>query len=245
MHKLPFSSRTGSRPALAIAAAAGLLAVTGCSGGGDSDADAGSKPADLLAAARASLERTNTLHFSLTSADVPENGTRLMAGDGVVARPKSFQGKLSILLNGSKVSIDLISADAKVYAKLPFSNSFQVTDPKAFGLSDPANLIDSKTGIARMFGELTEVSSKGEQRIGDDVVTQVDGSLPGSLVEDLLTSADPATAVKTELYITKSSKQLRRVVLTGPFFEKGKNSSFNLLLDKYGTPVTITAPPTS
>jgi lipoprotein LprG len=96
-----------------------------------------------------------------------------------------------------------------------------------------------------MFGELTGVTSKGEQRIGDDVVTQLNGSLPGSLVEDLLTSADPATPVKTELYITKSNQQLRRVVLTGPFFEKGKNSTFNLLLDKYGTPVTVTAPPTS
>jgi lipoprotein LprG len=242
MHKLLFFSRADFRPALAIVAACGLLVVTGCSGGSDG---AAAKPADLLAAARTSLDRTNTLHFTLTSADVPENGTRLVAGDGVVARPKSFQGKLSILLNGSKVSIDLISAEGKVYAKLPFSNSFQVTNPAAFGLSDPAGLIDSKTGITRMFGELTEVASKGEQRIGDDVVTQLNGSLPGSLVEDLLTSADPATPVKTELYITKSNKQLRRVVLTGPFFEKGKNSTFNLLLDKYGTAVTITAPPTS
>jgi lipoprotein LprG len=245
MHKLPFFSGSGLRPVLALLAACGLLAVSGCSGGSDGDGDAAGKPTDLLAAARTSLERANTIHFTLTSADVPENGTRLMAGEGVVARPKSFQGKLSILLGGNKVSIDLISADARVYAKLPFSKSFQVTDPATFGLSDPANLIDSKTGIARMFGELTGVSSKGEQRIGDDVVTQLNGSLPGTLVEDLLTSADPATPVKTELYITKADQQLRRVVLTGPFFEKGKNSTFNLLLDKYGAPVTITAPPTS
>jgi hypothetical protein len=120
-----------------------------------------------------------------------------------------------------------------------------VTDPASFGLSDPANLIDATTGISRMFGELTDVTAKGEQRIGSDVVTEIDGSLPGSLVDDLLTSADPAKPVQAKLFITTSTHQLRRVVLTGPFFEKTQDSTFNLLLDQYGTPVTITAPATS
>ena len=245
MQKKSSFSSSGSGLTSAVLAVVGLLALAGCSGSSDDGAKGASGPASLLTEARTGLDRTKTLHFTLTSTDVPETGTRLVAGEGVVARPKSFQGKLSVLLNGSKVSIDLISADAKVYAKLPFSNDFQVTDPTAFGLSDPANLIDSKTGISRMFGELTDVTDKGEQRIGDDVVSQLNGSLPGSLVKDLLTSADPATPVKTELYITKTSKQLRRVVMTGPFFEKGQNSTFNLVLDKYDAPVTITAPPAS
>jgi lipoprotein LprG len=218
----------------------GLVTVAGCSGGEGGSADA----ADLLTAARTSLDRTTALHFTLTSVDVPAGGTRLMGGEGVVARPKSFQGKLSVQLNDSKVSIDLVSTDGTVYAKLPFSNDFQVTDPASFGLSDPANLIDARTGISRMFGELTGVADKGEQRIGNDVVTELDGSLPGSLVDDLLTSADPAVPVKTQLFVTTSTHQLRRVVLTGPFFEKGHDSTFNLVLDRYGAPVSITAPAT-
>jgi lipoprotein LprG len=96
-----------------------------------------------------------------------------------------------------------------------------------------------------MFGELTGITGKGEQRIGDDVVTEIDGSLPGSLVDDLLTSADPAKPVKAKLYITNSTKQLRRAVLVGPFFDKAQESTFDLLLDKYGDPVTITAPAAS
>jgi len=95
-----------------------------------------------------------------------------------------------------------------------------------------------------MFGELTGISSKGQLRLGNDVVTELDGSLPGSLVADLLTDADPAKPVRAELFITKSSHQLRRAVLTGPFFEKTQDSTFDLVLDKYGAPVTITAPTT-
>jgi hypothetical protein len=234
-----------SRP-LIVALTAGPLAASalaGCSGsdGGSTSADASA----LLASARTTLDQASTLHFSLTSSDVPQTGTVLESGQGVVARPKSFQGQLGVSQNGTKVSIDLVSTNGKVYAKLPFSDAFQVVDPADFGLSDPANLIDPATGISRMFGELTGITSKGEQRLGADIVTELDGSLPGSLVDDLLTSADPAKPVQAKLYVTQSTKQLRRAVLTGPFLDKAQNSTFDLRLDKYGDPVTITAPPTS
>jgi len=221
-----------------------ISALAGCSGSDGGSATSAESSA-LLAAARTTLDQTSTLHFSLTSADVPQTGTVLESGQGVVARPKSFQGQLGVSQNGTKVSIDLVSTNGKVYAKLPFSDAFQVVNPADFGLSDPANLIDPATGISRMFGELTDITSKGEQRLGSDVVTELDGSLPGSLVDELLTSANPAKPVKAKLYVTQSTKQLRRVVLTGPFFDKAKDSTFNLVLDKYGDPVTITAPTTS
>jgi len=236
--------RSRYRLGLPLIVALTVSALTGCSGS-DGGSEAAGDPAALLTAAHASLDGTDSVHFTLTSTNVPTDGTRLVSGQGVVARPNSFQGKLGILLNGSKVSVDLVSTGGTVYAQLPFSDQFTVTDPASFGLSDPANLIDSKTGIARMFGELTEITSKGELRVGDDVVTQIDGSLPGSVVDALFTNADPAKPVKAELYITKSTKQLRRAVLTGPFFDKAQDSTFNLLLDKYGDPVTITAPTTS
>lgn len=238
----PNSSTRASRFGATVIAALALSLLTGCSGSSGGPA---TDPADLLARARSTLDAADTLHFTLTSTDTPGVKTRLVGGEGVVARPKSFQGKLSVLLNGSQVSIDLVSSGGKVYAQLPFSKGFTVTDPATFGLSDPANLIDAKTGISRMFGELTAVTVKGDQRIGDDVVTQLDGALPGSLVEDLLTSKDPAKPVQAQLYVTKSTHQLRRVVLTGPFFDKAQDSTFTLVLDQFGAPVTVTAPPTS
>ena len=134
-----------------------VSALAGCSGNDAKAAD----PSALLTAARSSLDGTDSLHFTLASANVPAGGTRLVSGEGVVARPNSFQGQLSVLLNGNSVSIELVSTGGKVYAKLPFSNDFQVTDPATFGLSDPANLIDSSTGITRMFGELTGITGKG------------------------------------------------------------------------------------
>jgi hypothetical protein len=235
--------RRRSRSALRVVGVLTVIVLAGCSGSKKSTAGA-TDSADQLARARASLASAATVHFTLTSTNVPTNGTRLVDGEGVIVRPAQFEGTLSILLNGSKVSVDLISAGGQVYAKLPFSSGFQVTKPADFGLSDPAKLIDPTTGIARMFSELTGVTDQGQERIGDDVVTQLNGSLPGTLVDALLTDADPAQPVKAELYITTSTHQLRRVVMTGPIYTKGVDSTFNVLLDRYSAPATVTAPPT-
>jgi len=227
------------RPATLIPALAAALALTvsGCGGGGDEGDSAAA-----LTSAKETLDRASSVHFRLSSADVPAGGTRLTAGEGVAARPSSFQGSLSITLSGGSVSVELVSVDGKVYAKLPFAPTFQETDPADFGLRDPATLIDPKTGLSQVLGQLTEVSSKGERRIGADVTQQIDGNIPGAVVGDLLTSADPGAPVKASLYVTKDGNQLRQAVLTGPFYEKGTDSTFTLVLDKYGDNPPITLP---
>jgi len=67
-----------------------MVLLAGCSSGhkntGSNDSAA------LLAGARTSLAAASSLHFTLTSTNVPSTGTRLVAGEGVVARPKQFQG---------------------------------------------------------------------------------------------------------------------------------------------------------
>jgi lipoprotein LprG len=65
------------------------------------------------------------------------------------------------------------------------------------------------------------------------VTKQIDGTIPGELVQSLLTSADPSKPVKASLYITKDKTELRQAVLTGPFYQKGVDSEFTLVLTKY------------
>lgn len=232
--------RTGGRgrPVIALVGMLSVLVLTGCS-----DDEPEQSPTDVLAKAKTTLDGTTSVHFTLSSENVPPGGTRLVGGEGFASRPAAFKGTLSVLLGGGSVSVELISVGGTVYAKLPFATSFSRTDPKAFGLADPATLIDQRTGISRLVGEMTKASVKGEVRIDGDVATEIVGEVPGQVVEDILTSADPATPVKADIFVTKDSGQLRRAVLTGPFFEKGKDSTFTLVLDRYGEQVTISAPP--
>jgi len=231
--------RTGGRIVATVLTLTVLIAPAACS----KDDAAPASPTELLAKAKSTMDTTTSVHFLLSSTDVPGGGSRLIGGEGVAARPPAFQGKLNVLINGGKVSIDVISVGGQVYAKLPFAAGFQKADPKTLGLSDPALLIDTHTGLSRRVADLKNPKVAGEARINDEVVTEIDGEVDGQLVKETLTSADPATPVKVKTYVVKDSGQLRRAVLTGPFFVKGKDSTFTVVLDRYGEKVAISAPP--
>jgi lipoprotein LprG len=217
-----------------------LLVVPAACSGDDAPQES---PTELLAKAKTTLDQATSVHFSLTSTDVPEEGSRLIGGEGVAARPPAFQGKLNVVINGGKVSIEVISVGGKVYAKLPFQSTFAAADPKTLGLSDPALLIDTDTGLSRLMSEMTDATVVGEARIDGEVVAEVHGKVPGQVVADTFTSADPGQPVDTTAFIVKDSGQLRRAVLKGPFFDKGKNNVFTLVLNRYGEKVVISAPP--
>jgi hypothetical protein len=227
-----------TRRVLTATVLAGASLLSAC-GAGHQESSAA-----LVSRARVSLDSTSSIHFSLTSQDVPSGGSRLVGGSGVASHtPSAFQGKLSVLIGTGTVSIDVVSVDGTVYAKLPFSDKLQKTDPGKFGLTDPAKLVQPKTGLSRLLADATQPKVVSQARIDSEVVSQMTAVVPGATVGDLLTDADPATPVQATFYITQKTGQLRRASLTGPFFEKGKTSTYVLVLNQYGQKVSISAPP--
>jgi len=226
--------------------AACLLAlgvVTGCSGGSSGGTQSA---AAVLARAKTVLDQTTSVHFVLTSTSVPSGGigARVIGGEGVAQRPRDFQGTLKILLGSTAASIEVISVGGKVYIKAPFTTKFALINPEVFHLKDPGGLVDRQAGVTRLLTGMTGVKSLGTARIGDETVHQVRGSVPGSVVADLLTTADPSKPVSVTVAIADQSGQLRRAVLTGPFFRQNTTSTFTIVFDRYGEKVTIDAPST-
>jgi lipoprotein LprG len=76
------------------------------------------------------------------------------------------------------------------------------------------------------------------------VVREVRGTIPGDVVEQLLTSQDPSRPVEARFAITAEGAELRRAELTGPFFTAEDDATYVVDLSDYGADVEITAPPT-
>jgi hypothetical protein len=222
--------------------AAALVAVpvlAGCSGGND-----GESAADLLAKAKTTLDDASSAHFVLESEGAPETGTVLVGGEGDIARPASFEGTLKVLALGSALDLAVVSVDGTVYAQLPFTSTFSVVDPAAFGFGDPGALLDPETGISQLL-EAAESPELGEERrVDGEVVREVTAQLPGELVEQILTSDDPSKPVQARFSIATETGELRRAELTGPFFTAGDDATFTVDLSDFGADVEITAPPT-
>ena len=222
---------------LALVLAAGP-ALGACTGGSDESAP------DLLARAKTVLDEARSVHFVLDSGDAPSTGTGLLGGEGDAHRPASFRGSLRVLAAGTAVDVDIISVDDTIYAQLPFTDGFTVVDPAEFGIGDPADVLDPEAGISQ-FLEFTESPELGEERrIGDEVVREVTGQIPGDLVEQVLTSQDPGEPVDAVFAVATESGELRRAELTGPFFAADEDATYTIELSDYGADVEITAPPT-
>lgn len=220
-----------------------VLVLAGCSGGGAEPAP--ENPQTVLAQARSVLDEATSVQVVVTSEGVPPGVTGLRGGEGTAARPASFEGDLEVSVGGGLVTVAVISVDGTVYAKTPFGPDYAPTDPAQFGLSDPATLLDAETGVSSLLSAATEARFGQEARVDGEVVREMSAQIPGEVVEEVLTSADPSTAVDAVFSIASDSGELRGAELTGPFFAADVQSTYTIVLDRYGEPTDITAPATS
>ncbi|WP_088282291.1 LppX_LprAFG lipoprotein [Kineosporia sp. A_224] len=238
--------RTVLRAALALGSGGVLAPLAGCSSDGGSAAAGGptsaaQDPAALLAKARATLDAAPSLAFTLQGADLPENGNVLLGGTGDLERPDGFAGTLDVRFAGVLAKVEVVSTGGTFYAKLPLTTAFSKVDPKTLGFTDPGGFMNPETGISQLLSQAKDPKLGGESRVVSEVVRQVTATLPGALVDDLLTSADPAQDVAATFGITAAG-ELRQAELVGPFYAKGVDSTFTILLRDYGKSVQITAP---
>ena len=229
---------TQRRARFALLAVLVAVPVAGCGGGSDES------PTDLLARAKTTLDEASSVHFTLDVADDPA-GDGLIGGEGDLLRPESFQGTLQVRLAGASLDVDVVSLDGTVYAKLPFTPGFSEVDPADYGIGDPAALLDPETGISQFLEQVENPKLGDERRVDGEVVREVTGSIPGDLVEQLLTSKDPSQPVEATFAITTEGTQLRRAELAGPFFTAEDDATYVVELTDYGADVEISAPPTS
>lgn len=216
-----------------------VLLLAACGG------SATTSPAQLLRDGKQSVDAAPALHFTLTSQGVGTggSGTLITGGAGNARRPDSFAGTLDVVAAGFPLTVGIVSTGGVFYAQTPLTIGYAKTDPSAYGFGDPAQLLDPSHGLSSLLVACTSVVSRGTDRLNGELLDEVGCAMPGALVGRLLTSADPSQPVSATIGVADTNHQLRRVVLTGPFFDKGHPSTFTVVLDMYGENVTVTAPP--
>jgi lipoprotein LprG len=213
---------------------AAVLAACGSTGNGD--------PHPLLQQAKRTIDATPAVHFVLSSNGAKGPGAIITGGQGDAQRPDKFRGSLTVVQAGFTVPVKVLSVGGRFLVQLPFTTTYQAADPSSYGFGDPAKLLDPNAGLSSLLVHTLSADFGDPDRLSGEQLDEVDVTLPGDMVGALLTSADKSKPVKGRIGIDPSSHQVRRVVLTGPFFEAGTDSTFTLVLDNYGENVTITPP---
>ena len=223
-----------------LLAVAGLaLAIAGCSG---EDAAPEQPPAERLAAAKAVFDAAGSVALDLSSRDVPsvENGVTAAKGDGVISptEPK-FQGTITGTVGGVAGTIDVIAIGETAYLKL-FTPEYEETDLDTLNAPNPALFFDPAVGISSLLTQTGDPKAGGQTRSGREVLTKIDGTLPGTRIEELFHLGD-GTGTFTVSYGITDTDELRTATLVGPFFA-GVEATYLLTLTDYGAPVEISRP---
>jgi hypothetical protein len=222
---------------LAVGAAA-------CSSSGGSAGGSLSAP-QLLAKSKAALDQSSAVHFELTSKGVSGSGLELTGGSGdIVRNPSSIQGSFEVTTSGVQVSIKVAAVGSTFEAQLPFTSGYTKTDPAKFGLTNPADLLNTQNGLSSLLAEAQNPALGPQQRINGEVLDEVSFTVPGKSVPVIPDSA-PSQPVQLTVGINPSNYQLRTVTLVGPFTSSTSNSTFTVTLTRYNEQVTVTLPPAS
>lgn len=198
----------------------------------------------MLTKAKNLLDSAGSAHFTLSSTGArSDSSVTLLGGDGDIQRPDAFHGTLNVVIAGFTTSVAAVSTHGTFYIRNPLDQQFESADPSMYGFADPGRLMDAKTGLSSLMLKCTDVSQQGDDRSGGELLHELSCTLPGSAVQALLTDAAPDQTVSARVGIAAGSGQLRRVVLTGPFYSSTTSTTFTLVVDNYGENVTITPPP--
>lgn len=228
-------------PATLVAA---TLALTACSddgdGGGGSTSD-GNPQAQLETAADL-LNEASSVTFLLEGDDLPDDGTVVVGGEGVAVPPSSFEGEIRIRAGALPATIKVVSVDGTLWAQLPLTSGFDEVDSDELGFGDPGLLIDPDHGVSQLLTSGTEITAGEQVRVDGDVYDQVESVLPGELVGEVLTIADPSAEVRAVWALDAETGQLRQATLTGPFYDGDDEQTYTVSLDDYDEPAEISAP---
>lgn len=225
------------RAAVVVPVVAAVLAVSGCGG------HATTSPGTALTQAEQHLDSTSGVHLTLTSSGVPAGVTAPSKADGVLTRAPAFQGTITLPVMGISASIGVIALGNRVWAKLPFTTSYQPIDPAKYGVPDPAALLTPATGVSHLLAQSRGTTTGASRRGGTDdkaILTEYDATLPGADVAKVIPGA---TGSFRAAYTIDDSGYLDSAALTGHFAGAGHPTfTYTLTLSEYGTTQHISAP---
>ncbi|KRC63530.1 hypothetical protein ASE12_01370 [Aeromicrobium sp. Root236] len=229
---------------LILTLAASTLVLAGCTGSSGGDDGPKGDPAKLqarLTEAKTALDEAETVTISLATDKLPSGVTGLLSAKGKGNHSPAFEGKVKVVTGGASIDADVIATGGKVWAKTGFSPSYLTLNPASLKAPDPAALLAPDTGISQILAKTEKLSEGDKSRDGKDVLTTITGTLPGSLVKDIIPSAaqDESFAVT---YRLDDDNVLRDASLKGPFYPNGGDVTYTVKLTTSDTAVTIEPP---
>lgn len=196
---------------------------------------------ERLTEARATIDSAETVTITLTAKDLPDGTSGLQSASGSGNKTPAFTGTVKYITGSSTISAEIIAVGAEVVAKPSFSPVFIAIDPGSMKAPNPASFFEKDTGVSQILVQTKGLTDAGRSRDGKDVLTAIDGTLPGAVVRAVIPSADTASSFAVTYRLTDDN-DLRDATITGPFYPNIGDVTYTLQVSTSNTPVAIAIP---
>ena len=218
------------------------VALAGCGGS--------SKPSPVdtktvLDSAAKRLDAVKSVHFDAQidgEAYIDTSRTvQLKSANGDIVTPDQMQTKIKIGLGTANIDMSLVALGNDRYQTNPVTGQWGPAQP-GFDYS-PTVFFDKDKGLSTVLGKLRDVQQLPDEKVDGQDTYHLKGTVERAAIEPITSGAIEGDPVATELWITKSSNDLVKLILTEPQTQgKAKPAVWTLTLGKYDQPVTINRP---
>ena len=143
------------------------------------------------------------------------------------------------------VDLRVVTTGGHLYVRLPFSQFTEATPDEARAVPNLAQLLDATSGLPALLATGTGTRYLGTEQVAgvdtDKIATTYTASQVGQLLGG---DVRPAGDVQATIWVGTSDHYVRRVLLSGPLLEAGKNVQVQVDLHDFNKPVNITNPTT-
>jgi lipoprotein LprG len=217
-----------------------LILPTACSGGGGGDNKGDGTPADVLAAAKHSLDETSGVHIVLSTDKLaPKNG--VLKADGIGTHQPAFEGSIDVVAAGFKATVPVVAVNGVVYATLPFTKKYVDIEPGDYSAPDPAVLMDPDKGLSTWLTKASGATKGDQERDGSDILTTYTAKVPGDVVAQTIPSADDSATFSAKFAVDNDGL-LRSAEVTGPFYKGSDSMTYTVAFSDYDTKKTVETP---
>lgn len=218
-----------------------LLTLVACSGDESPSADPTVDVQDRLDAAKVALDEAESIDIDLSTDALPSGTTGLLSATGVGTHDPAFEGDVTVSVIGQNQDASVVSVDGQLQAKLGFTPVYIPFDPASVGAPDPATFFDPETGVSGWLSSTADPVEGDQTRDGEDVLTEISGTLPGEVVQGVVPTADPAADFDVTYDLTDGDV-LRTATITGPFYPGGEDVTYDLTVEASDQAVDIQLP---
>lgn len=227
------------RSVVTLVTAGCLILVAGCTGddGGQETLD----PTERLEAAKETIDAAASVDFELETDRLPDGIDGVTRASGTGNHDPAFKGTIDIVAAGFSGEAPVVAVDGEVYVELPFTSQYVAVDPAAYGAPDPADLMSTDGGFSSLLTQAEDVTKNGERRDGEEVLTELTGTLDGAAVARLFPTADESGSFDVAFTLTDDD-EVDTATVTGPFYGGADEVTYDITIDTSDEPVEITKP---